>query len=919
MGLNSGMKLGSYEVQAPLGAGGMGEVYRARDTRLGREVAIKVLPDPFARDAERLARFQREAQLLASLNHPNIAAIYGLEEHAGARYLVLEYVPGDTLAERVRSGPLRIEEALEIGKQTADALEAAHEKGIIHRDLKPANVKITPEGKVKVLDFGLAKATGVAASASDIGNSPTLTAAAATRAGIILGTAAYMSPEQARGKEVDRRTDIWSFGCLLYELLAGRRAFGGETVSDSIAAVLGQEPDWESLSETVPRNIRLLLRRCLAKDPRSRLHDIADARLELEDTVAGRTTAAMLPVEKVERRESGVRVLAAVAAGLLIGAAALGIWAWRSARAAAPPRVARFSFDLPQGSRLVPGFDVHLTFSRDSNTLLYPVTFPPPMVIHARRVDELEGKPLPDAKGFGRPLYSPDGRWLAMTDPGKGALVKLPLRGGAPVPLAPIEMPFQGDWGTDGYIYWTNQLISGVIRIPDSGGKSEPVTELDASKQERNHRFAKLLPGGKALMFTVTSAGMNSYDEARIDVIDLATKKRKPLVQGGTGARYSPSGHIVYARGGSLYAVDFDHRALEVTGTPVKVVDSVLMSTNVGTAYFDISPRGDLAYAVGPAENGERTLYWVDRQGKETPLPLPARSYLNPRISPDGKLLAMEVEGPNHDFYVYDFARAVMSRITNDGRSHAPIWSPAGDRIAFRTWQGGKMTLAWMPADRSGPEERLVNYPAWQSAVSFSPDGKYLAFDQIEPDYVMGVPQMVPSLWVLPLTGDRVPRPLYKSNFPVGAGKFSPDGKWVVYCSLESGKPEVYVQPWPGPGPRIQISSEGGTDPLWRRDGKEIFYRNASKMMAVPVDTQPSFRAERPQLLWEREYMHGLSSSCGAKGVTTTSYDLSVDGQRFLMIKDNDEKMYATKIVVVVNWAEELKQMMSEASGLSRK
>jgi roadblock/LC7 domain-containing protein len=495
-----------------------------------------------------------------------------------------------------------------------------------------------------------------------------------------------------------------------------------------------------------------------------------------------------------------------------------------------------------------------------------------------------------------------------MPDYTKRLLVKFPLSGGAPVPVAPFDMPFRGDWGTDGHIYWTSSLIGGVIRTPENGGKNEPVTELDLEKHERTHRFARLLLGGKALMFTVASGGIDSYDDARIDAIDLVTKKRKALVQGGTCARYSPSGHIVYARGGSLYAVPFDHHSLEVTGTPVKVVDGVLMSTNIGTAYFDISPDGDLAYAAGPVENGERVLHWVDRQGKATPLPLPPRPYLNPRISPDGKLLAVEVEGPNHDFYSYDFARAVMSRITNDGTSHAPIWSPDGKRIAFRTWKGGKMTLAWMPADRSGPEEMMVNVPAWQSAVSFSPDGKYLAFDQVAFDSARE-----DGVWMMPLTGDRQPRPFARSKFPVGAGKFSPDGKWVVYCSMESGKAEIYVQPWPGPGPKIQISSEGGMDPMWRRDGKEIFYRNASKMMAVPVSTQASFQAGRPQLLWEGEYTLGLSSSCGLRGVTFTSYDVSLDGQRFLMIKDNDQNMYATKIVVVVNWVEELKRIMAEA------
>jgi serine/threonine-protein kinase len=673
--------LGHYHVVRKLGEGGMGVVYQATDSVLGRQVAIKLLHEPFLQDADRLARFEREARVLASLNHPGIAAIHGLEEDKRIRFLVLEFVPGDTLAQRVDRGPLPIPEALEICRQMAEALEAAHEKGVIHRDLKPANIKITPDQKVKVLDFGLAKALEPMQPVAPDGEAATITADS-TRVGTVLGTAAYMSPEQACGRPLDRRTDIWSFGCILYEVLTRKRAFPGATATESLAAILERDPDWSALPATVPETVRCLLRRCLTKDARSRLHDIADARLELEDTLAGRVTA---PVAEVARRGAGKWVLAGVAAGLLAGAVGVGIWTRQTAKPVAPPRLVRFNVELPQGTRIVPTWDVHFTFSRDSRTLLYPVNSPA-RGIHARRLDDLEGHPLALATGLTNPIYSADGGWLAMADYNKGLLVKVPLSGGAPVPITPVEQMFHGDWGSDGYIYWTNQLISGVVRTPEDGGKDEPVTQLDLNKQERNHRFAKLLPGGKALVFTVASGGIDSYDDARIDVFDLATRKRKPLVQGGTSPRYSPSGHLVYARGGSLYAVPLDLGRLEVTGTPVKLLDGVLMSTNIGTAYFDISPNGDLAYAAGPAENGQRALQWVDRQGKATPLPLPSRSYVNPRISPDGKLLAVEVEGPNHDFYVYDFDRAVMTRMTNDGLSHAPIWTPDGTRIAYRSW-----------------------------------------------------------------------------------------------------------------------------------------------------------------------------------------------------------------------------------------
>ena len=898
--------LGHYQLESQLGAGGMGIVYQATDTRLGRQVAIKLLHESFAKDPERLARFDREARLLASLNHSNIAAIHGLEEAGGVKFLVLEYAPGETLAAFLAKGPLPFRQVLEVGRQIAEALEAAHEKGVIHRDLKPENIKITPEGKVKVLDFGLAKALEEARPHGGEAGTATITAEM-TRAGTVMGTPAYMSPEQASGKAVDRRTDIWAFGCVMYEALTGKRTFPGDGTTDVLAGVLVRDPDWGALPATTPENIRSLLRRCLTKDPQSRLHDIADARLELEDALAGRVAVT---VTVPQRGRAGRLLLAGVAAGLVIGAIALGIWIWRSGGPSAPQRVVRFTIDLPPGQRIAPGWNTHFTFSRNSKTLLYLVNSVTGIVgLHERRLDEVESRLLPDGQGLRLPIYSPDGRWLAAGVPDKALLVKIPLGGGAPLPITPFEMPFAGDWGSDGYLYWTNQVIGAIIRTPENGGTTEPVTELDLAEQERTHRYAKLLPGGKALIFTVGSGGIDSYDDARIDAFDLATKKRTTIVRGGTSPRYSPSGHIVYARAGGLYAVPFDTARLEATGMPVKVLDGVLMSINIGSADFDISPAGDLVYAEGPKENGERTLQWVDRQGKAAQLPLPARSYLNPRISPDGKQLAVEVEGVNHDFYVYDFDRAVMTNMTNDGISHAPIWTPDGKHIAYRSWKGGKMTLWRMPADRSTqPERLLTKLEGWQQAVSFSPDGKNLVFDQL------GVERR-PAVWVLPMEGDREPHPFAASGFPEGAGKFSPDGRWMVYCSMESGKAEVFVQPWPGPGPKIQISSEGGMDPVWRRDGKEIFYRNGTKMMTVAVGTQPPFRAGRPQQLWEGDYMFGPSSSCGIKGTTTTSYDVSPDGQRLLMVRETDQKMYATKIVVVLNWVEELKRKMADAGG----
>jgi len=514
---------------------------------------------------------------------------------------------------------------------------------------------------------------------------------------------------------------------------------------------------------------------------------------------------------------------------------------------------------------------------------------------------------LADVKPFATMVFSPDGKWMAWRDDPSTELRKIGVGGGAPVRLTETDMFSRGDWGADGYIYFTERYPGAISRIPENGGKKEPVTELNAARQEFVHKHAQILPGGRAIMFTVVSGGMESYDDARVELHVFGTKERKVLVQGGFGARYSPSGHVVYARGGSLYAVPFDLGRLEVTGPSFKVADGVLMSTNVGSAYFDVSSKGALAYAAGAAEGGKRTLVWVDRQGKAEPLPLPQRSYLFPRISPDQKTLAVEVEGATHNLFSYDFARGVLTKMTTDGLSHAPVWTPDGKQLCYRSWKAGTMTLWRMPADRSAPGERVTSIGAWQSPVSVSPDGRYLSFNQ-------GMMQKM-GVFVLALDGGGEPRPLAQSDFAQASAKFSPDGKWVAYCSSESGKPEVFVQPWPGPGPKIQISSEGGTDPLWTRKGDEIFYRDADKMMVVPVSLAGGFKPGKPRLLWEGHYSLGMSSSCGPPGVSSGNYDIAADGRRFLMVKDENQDVFSTKLIVAINWARGLTESNQARKG----
>jgi serine/threonine protein kinase len=911
--LPAGARIGAYEIRGRLGRGGMGEVYRAHDTRLQRDVAVKTLPPLFMADPERRARFEREARVLASLNHPHIASIFGIEDTPGGSALVLELVEGQTLADRIQHGPIPLPDALTIARQIADALDAAHEKGIIHRDLKPANVALTADGNVKVLDFGLAKLIDI--SASDAGGAATITANM-TGEGMIVGTAAYMSPEQARGQIIDKRTDIWAFGCVLFEVLSQRPAFARDTGIETLAAVLEHKPDWSSVPAGTPAPVRRLLERCLEKDPKRRLRDIGDARMELDAVLATPADAASPPGDG--RRLRPQWWWAAAGTVVAIGAAGL-LWIPRSQPTSPGDlRVSRVGVDLPDGQVILPGFNSDVALSPDGTRLAF-TTLPGPVFV--RRLDSLSTTSLESVKGYNTgPLFSPDGASIsyihgnAIISAAKPFL-KAALSGGAPVTLTQYDMFHRGDWGADGWIYWTGHYPGGIIRSRDSGGPSEPVTQLDVDRGERSHRFASLLPDGSAIIYTVGFDGIGSYDDARIDLWDMRTREHRTLITGGTSATYSPSGHIIYARAGKLYAVPFDLKSRTVTGGAFEALNGVLTSGNTGAAHYSLSRRGDLAYVPGPAADGHRTLVWVDRSGKAEPLPLPPASYLYPRLSPDGRYLAVEVEGPNHDLHMYDFARGVLSKITTDGLSHDPVWTPDGKGLAFRSWQAGGMTMWSMPADQSAAPVRLDPRGTRQSPVSFSPDGKFLSFDQMDE-------QTMSDAFVLPVPQTGAAIPIARSKWNQGAGRFSPDGRWIAYVSDESGQPEVYVQPFPGPGAKLQISKDGGYDPLWRHSGGELYYRQDDKMMVVAIAVKPPLQASAPKVLWRAAgaswsgaglYSEGSGSSCGMPGATAANYDVSADGSRFLMVRDDDAAVAAKKIVVVVNWTEEVKQIQRAA------
>jgi len=882
MTIAAGTRLGSYEVVAQIGAGGMGEVYRAHDTKLARDVAIKVLPANFVNDPERLSRFQREARMLAALNHPNIATIYGLEQSGELACLVMELVPGETLAERVKAGPLPIEEALKIAVQIAEALEAAHEKQIIHRDLKPANVKVTPEGKVKVLDFGLAKAFAGDATTEDIGNSPTLSMAA-TMQGVILGTAAYMSPEQAKGKAVDKRTDIWAFGCVLYELLTGKQAFHGEDITEILAAVVLKEPAFDALPANISPSIRVLLRRCLRKDRRQRTPDAATIRIEIEDAIAAPKDVSATQAAPAAK---GWRQAVVVGLAIVLTGAVAGFVGWNLKPTPAPKLVTRYSIQLPPGQELaVYDNEPAVALSRDGTHLAYVARQGGMQQLYLRAMESMESRPIPATEGAIEPFFSPDGQWLGFLAGGK--LKKVSVSGGGGITLGDATQPRGASWGSDGTIAFASVSNTVIQKISDAGGVPQPLTRFE--KSETAHRWPEFLPGN-AILFAGGAGG--AWAAAQI-IVQSPTGERRNLIQDATQPRYAPSGHLLYAQAGTLMAQPFDLRRLDVTGNSVPVVEHVSQTTN-GAAQYSISDNGSLVYVSGALQLAQSRLVWVSRNGIEQPLATAVNVYRVPSLSPDGRRIAVPIAGQETQTWLYDLSRDTLTRLTFGGNQNQnPIWTPDGKRIAFYSDKEGPLNIFWQLADGGSGLERLTTSEYRNTPSSWSPDGKLLA-------YVENNPTTGYDIWVLQLS-DRKAHPFLQTKFNEGAPRFSPDGNWLAYNSDESGRSEVYIQPYPGPGGKWQISTEGGMEPAWNHNGRELFYRDGNKMMAVDIATQPSFAAGKPRMLFEGQYETTPNS--------LTNYDVSADGQRFLMLKPTEQtEAPPTQINVVLNWFEELKQ-----------
>lgn len=889
-----------FDIERQIGQGGMAMVYLARELKHQRYVALKVLlPElgvVLGKD-----RFLKEIQLTATLQHPHILPLFDSGEIDGLLYYTMPFVEGESLRLKLRrEREMPVDEAVRITVAVAGALDYAHRRGIVHRDLKPENILLA-EGQPVVADFGIALAISKAGGAR------------ITQTGISLGTPQYMSPEQAAGdRQLDGRTDIYSLGAVLYEMLAGDPPYTGSTAQAVIAHLLTETPrPLRASRPAIPPHVEQAVMVALEKLPADRFSTAQEFCEALEDKAGrmlGRSLSAVpgsAPEQaRITRREAVIAL-----AGGMAGAAAIGAFAVMRYRSdATSRRLARFAMTLPEGYLFNASFNKRVAISPDGNYLACLTVSPGGPALLVRSLRDMELKP-PIEGARGVPFFSWDGKWLGYfetTAPYR--LRKLALSGGAPVTLCAMESFGGATWSDRDTIYFVTTVPGGIMSVPGAGGEPREALRIALDSGERLHKYPHALPGSKAVLYTVATADSESFDNAMIAVFSPDSGKRKVLVEGGTHPRYSPSGHLVYARDGNLFAVRFDPESLRVIGQPSMVLQGVLMSRNTGAANFDVSANGDLLYIPGKAEGGERNLYWVDRTGAAQKLPLPSRSYLHPRISPNGGKLAIEIEGSNHDVFVYDFASGVLANITTDGVSHWPVWSPDGAWIGYRSGPMGHFQLFQVPADRSRPAQRIAAEGYSQSFESYSPDGRAVAYTF---DNRGGLP---PKIAIARLEGEAKPQPLDETKFAEGSPKFSPDGHWLAYCSSESGKAQAYVQAFPGPGAKIQVSNEGGTDPVWRRDGRELFYRNGDSMMAVGVSTTSGFSAGRPQELWKGPYSHGMSSSCGLPSLTSSNYDVSPDGQDFLMIKDEDRDTATSREFVLVQaWADELNRSSAKA------
>jgi WD40 repeat protein len=907
-----GRTLLHYKLVEQIGRGGMGVVYRARDEKLGRDVALKLLPTDFTSDPERLRRFEREARLLASLSHPKIATIHGFEQDGEHRFLVLELVEGDNLPDMLAAG-VSTESALSLACQIAEGMEAAHARGIIHRDLKPANIKLTPDGKVKILDFGLARASEAAIPEEDIENSPTITADH-TREGTLLGTAPYMSPEQLRARGIDQRTDIWAFGCVLYEMLTGTSPFRAESSPEIMARILEHEPDWDALPSDLPPPVARLLRRCLAKEPRQRLHSAADIRIVLQEILDGdvETPAAVESAPRTATR----RTAAVAVATFVLGALLAGLVTRRGTPDDAAQDPVRLMIPVRDETAVVPMPDApSVAISPDGRTVVYVASYGsgpgvaslrPNTRLYRRPIDSFESTPIRGTVGASSPFFSPDGRWVGFMHIDSGTMKRVALAGGAPLDITFVpEQMFRGaDWSDDGVIYYSEG--GGLWAVDEGGGERRLVVAPDLEAGEKTYRCPNVLPGGDALLCMFGSSDILTYDDADIVLLDLESGERRVLARGGLDPLYVPTGHVVFGRGGQAFALPFDLDRREVTGPPVMVVDRVVTSDGYGSLQLSCSDNGTLVYVAGGPEQFASQLMILHLDGRIDPIPQPPRPYGSVYLSRDAVRFVVSILGANASLWIYDLRRDTMTKLVSGWDNFAPVWNQSGETIAFGSSRGGDNALWITPADGSGEVTKLFDRSASAYPTCWSPDGRWLVAHMLSPTTGL-------DIWMIDRDGEGTP--IVQSRASEIRGQISPDGRYIAYASDESGRLEIYVRTFPDPGRKWKLSEDGGDLPMWSPDGSSIYYWNGRRLMMVPVDLQPRFEPARARQVLET-------------AVDVNDYQIFPDGERFLVVgRTTNDRQAAISVTrplgrlfsaespdlhVVLNWFDDLIRLTSE-------
>jgi serine/threonine protein kinase len=893
MTIAPGTRLGPYEILRQIGAGGMGEVYRAKDTRLERTVAVKVLPPHLSASPESRQRFEREAKTISQLSHPHICALYDVGREGETEYLVMELLEGETLSDRLVKGPLPLEQTLRYGTEIADALDKAHRQGIVHRDLKPGNIMLTKSG-VKLLDFGLAKALP-SPGGRGVGEGLTSlpTQANLTQEGTILGTIQYMAPEQLEGKEADARTDIFDFGSVLYEMATGRKAFSGTSQASLISAIMKEESaPISTIQPMTPPVLDRVVKTCLAKDPDERWQTAHDVMLQLKWIAEGGSQTGLLAPVTVQHKTRERVIWASAGFALAALAAAIVFWVLAGLSASplsTPQPVKRVTIKLPDTEPLaLAKFGplgigrTSVALSPDGSLLAYVAERNGKSQLFLRALSQFDAKPIPGSEGASSPFFSPDGRSLGFFSESK--LKRVSVQGGEPVTLCEARMPHGGSWGPDDTIVFADSEGLSLSRVSASGGSKEVLP----NKSEDRAFYPQFLPGGKAVLYSINT--QHNPDYGQTVALSLATGERRLVLEGGANPRYSASGHIVFARAGAILAAPFDLSRLEVTGPAVTLIEGI-RTEEWGAAQFAVSTEGTLVYVSGgPAWIGKLT--WVDHQGVSKPFAAPAQAYGQVSLSPDGQRLAVQVTGATSDVWIYELARGTFTRLTVEGSNYRPLWTLDSKRIVYyRIISPSQLQLVWQLADGSDSAEVLTTTRHTTTPGSWLPGGKLLAFQENSPETGF-------DLWTLPMEGDRKPIAWLKTKFNEWGPVFSPDGKWIAYISDESGQYEVYVRPYPGPGGKRQISTGGGEEVLWSRDGHSLYYREGAKFISVAVQTQPDFHADAPKVMFEGPYLN----------VPGVSYDVAPDGQHFVMIEENQKQAPTTQLNLVLNWFEELKR-----------